>query len=106
MFSHDERFPRRLALIATCLALILPHGRAETAAPFSIENQGSTSWLAKPDGKKFFSMGVCVVDPGPNREHYNPTNPAYAAFQHYENSNQWAEATLKRLQSWHFTTVG
>ena len=51
-------------------------------------------------------MGVCVVNQGASRERFNPSNPAYAAFQHYENSNRWAEATLKRLESWRFTTVG
>lgn len=114
MFSHDERFhcreaaalTVRLVLIATCLALGLSCGIAETTAPFSIEQHGETSWLVKPDGQKFFSMGVCVVDPGASRDHFDPNNPQYAAFQYYENSNQWAEATLNRLQSWHFTTVG
>ncbi len=33
-------------------------------------------------------------------------NPGYAAFQHYDNSNLWAQATLSRLKSWGFTTVG
>ena len=96
----------RTVLIITCLMSGLLQSEANEAAPFSIQQKGQTSWLVKPDGQKFFSMGVCVVDPGLSQEHFNPTNPAYAAFQHYENSNQWAEATLKRLQSWHFTTVG
>src|SRR5439155_1479490 len=30
----------------------------------------------------------------------------YAAYEHYENSNRWAEAALKRLKLWKFTTVG
>src|SRR5439155_24821763 len=32
--------------------------------------------------------------------------PAYAAWQHYPDSNQWAEATLSRLRSWGMTTIG
>lgn len=96
----------RLILTATCLALSVPSGEAQWSPPFCLRQQDGTSWLVKPDGGKFFSMGVCVVDPGVSREHFNPANPAYAAFQHYENSNQWAEATLERLQSWRFTTAG
>jgi hypothetical protein len=88
------------------LGVSLLYGEAETAVPYSIRRQGETFWLAKPDGQKFFSMGVCVVNQGVSPERFNRANPAYAAFQHYDNSNHWADATLKRLQSWHFTTVG
>lgn len=114
MFIVDEFFwrrqkdavPTRLILIVSCMALGAPHGEAQTAAPFSIEHKGETSWLVKPDGERFFSMGVCVVNQGASREHLAPDNPAYAAFQHYKDSNHWAETTLRRLQSWRFTTVG
>jgi hypothetical protein len=40
------------------------------------------------------------------REKYDENKPSYAAWQHYADSNQWAEATLNRLKSWSFTTVG
>jgi hypothetical protein len=96
----------RTVLIITCLVSGLPRSKANDVAPFSIRQEGESSWLAKPNGQKFFSIGVCVVNQGVSPERFSPTNPAYAAFQHYENSNQWAEATLKRLQSWRFTTVG
>jgi hypothetical protein len=96
----------RTVLIFTCLISGLLRGEANEAAPFSIRQESGNPWLAKPDGQKFFSMGVCVVNQGVSPDRFNPTNPAYAAFQHYEDSNQWAEATLKRLQSWRFTTVG
>lgn len=43
---------------------------------------------------------------GASRSAFDPDNPGYAAWQHYPNSNLWAEATLKRLKSWGFTTVG
>lgn len=96
----------RLILIATCMALRVPFGEAETAARFTIQQKGEASWLVKPDGERFFSMGVCVVSQGTSRDHFSPANPAYGAFQYYKDSNQWAEATLKRLRSWRFTTVG
>ena len=46
------------------------------------------------------------MDQGAARGNINPTNPGYAAFQHYADSNEWAAATLKRLKSWKFTTIG
>jgi hypothetical protein len=88
------------------LAFGLLRGGGATNAPFSIQQREGTSWLTKPDGKQFFSLGVCVVNQGASREDVSATNPGYAAFQHYENSNRWAEATLKRLESWKFTTIG
>jgi hypothetical protein len=88
------------------LALSLLRGVADTNAPFSIQQREGISWLTRPDGGRFFSLGVCVVNPGASREQFSSTNPGYAAFQHYENSNQWAEATLQRLKSWGFTTAG
>jgi hypothetical protein len=105
--GHDTTvLMARILLMAICLSLSLLCGVAETIPPFSIEQTGKSSWLAKPDGRKFFSMGVCVVNQGVSSNHFDPANPAYAAFQHYENSDQWAEVTLNRLQSWRFTTVG
>jgi hypothetical protein len=97
---------RTIFLITSLLALNLLRGESATNAPFSIQQRGGISWLAKPNGERFFSLGVCVVNQGASREQFSPTNPGYAAFQHYENSNSWAEATLKRLKSWRFTTAG
>jgi hypothetical protein len=93
-------------IVASLLALTLARGPAATNAPYSIQQSEGVSWLTKPNGERFFSLGVCVVNQGATREEFNATNPGYAAFQHYDNSNRWAEATLKRLKSWNFTTVG
>ena len=73
---------------------------------FSIQQQGETVWLVRPNGERFFSLGVCCVNQGASRSEFNAANPAYAAWQHYGDSNLWAEATLKRLKAWGFTTVG
>ena len=97
---------RIIFIIPGLLGLSLLRGEAATNAPFSIQQHEGISWLTKPDGKRFFSLGVCVVNQGASRDQFRSTNPGYAAFQHYENSNRWAEATLKRLKSWRFTTVG
>jgi hypothetical protein len=98
---------RTIFITTSLLALsLLRGGAADTTAPYSIQQRDGTSWLTKPNGERFFSLGVCCVNQGAAREKFKPTNPGYSAFQHYENSNFWAEATLKRLKSWRFTTVG
>ena len=115
MFLQSKHFsiPRKPALnvrtiliTTSLLALSLPRGRAATNAPFSIQQREGITWLAKPSGERFFSLGVCVVNQGASRDQLSATNPGYAAFQHYENSNRWAEATLKRLKTWKFTATG
>jgi len=93
-------------ITVSLLALSLLRGRAANNDPFFVQQREGVSWLTKPNGERFFSLGVCVVDQGVSRERFNPINPGYAAFQHYGNSNLWAEATLKRLESWKFTTAG
>jgi hypothetical protein len=97
---------RKLFITTILLTLSLRCGAASTNAPFSIQQLGEISWLTKPGGEPFFSLGVCCVNQGASREQFISTNPGYAAFQLYENSNRWAEATMKRLKSWKFSTVG
>jgi hypothetical protein len=74
--------------------------------PFSIQQQDGRDWLINPGGSRFFSFGVCCVDPVTAREKFSPDAPAYAYWHHYRDSNHWAQATLGRLQSWGFTTIG
>jgi len=73
---------------------------------FSIQRHDGIDWLVRPNGERFFSLGVCVVNVGATRAEFDPNNPGYAAWRHYADSNQWAAATLKRLKSWGFTTIG
>ncbi len=97
----------RIIIITTgLLSLSLLRGVADTNAPFSLQQREGISWLTRPDGGRFFSLGVCCVNQGASREQFSSTNAGYAAFQHYANSNAWAEATWQRLKSWNFTTVG
>jgi hypothetical protein len=76
------------------------------AARFSVRQEEGKWWLVSPSGRKFFSMGVCVVTRGSSKEQFDPENPGYAAFQHYETPAKWAEATTARMRKWGFTTVG
>src|SRR5262245_33145056 len=83
------------------------NAQPEPEAPaFSIRHEGETAWLLRPNGERFFSLGVCCVDQGASRKEFNSANPGYAAWQHYADSNAWAGATLNRLQGWGFTTIG
>ncbi|HEV2436768.1 MAG TPA: hypothetical protein VG077_12280 [Verrucomicrobiae bacterium] len=98
---------RTIYITASLLMFSLrPGWAADTNAPFSIEQHEGISWLTRPNGERFFSLGVCCVNQGASRERFKPTNPGYAAFQHYANSNRWAEAAVQRLKLWGFTTVG
>ena len=69
------------------------------SAAFSLDRKDGKWWLVAPGGQGFFSMGVCVVSQGSSKEEFDPENPSYAAWQHYGNSQQWAAATVGRLNS-------
>jgi hypothetical protein len=96
----------RAVFLTTNFIAVSFFGVAASNAPFSLQEQEGNSWVVKPNGERFFSLGVCVVNQGASRSDFNPTNPGYAAFQHYEDSNRWAAATSKRLKSWKFTSIG
>jgi hypothetical protein len=74
--------------------------------PFSIQEQDAHWWLASPEGRRFFSLGVCCVYQGALRKSFDSENPGYAAWQQYDTPAAWADASLRRLKSWGFTTVG
>jgi hypothetical protein len=73
---------------------------------FTIAQNDSGSWLVSPQGKPFFSLGVCSVSQGAERQSFDPENPSYAAWQHYASPELWSDATLRRLKAWRFTTLG
>jgi hypothetical protein len=104
--KHGTNLIHRIILLVSVVLVAVGPLRAQTNPPFSIQQRGESAWLVKPNGEKFFSLGVCVVNPGASSSNFNSTNPGYAAFQHYPDSNRWAKATLDRLKNWHFTTIG
>src|SRR6266478_5998600 len=106
-------FEPTVRFAATCALSFAPMaGRAATTntspagKPFLIQQREGITWLANPNGERFVSFGVCCVNLGVSRSEFSSDNPGYAAWQHYSDSNRWAEATLKRLKAWHFTTIG
>ncbi len=72
--------------------------------PFATRKDESGWWLVGPDGRKFFSLGVCCLHQGVSREAWDPENPSYAAWQNHPSSIAWADTNLLRLRSWGFTT--
>ncbi|MBL9135730.1 MAG: hypothetical protein JNK85_07675 [Verrucomicrobiales bacterium] len=73
---------------------------------YSIRHTDGGWSFVSPGGDPFFSVGVCVVTQGASPSAFDPENPGYAAWQHHPTTNAWADATLARLKSWKFTTVG
>src|SRR5476651_2439445 len=74
---------------------------------FRVVTDGGFSWLAGPDKKPFFSLGVCCVTTGSSYLEDDPKNPGYAAYRYYSTGKQaWADDTVGRLQSWQFNTIG
>ena len=84
----------------------LPGQFTSLLARVALEKRDSVWSFIPPQGRPFFSIGVCVVTPGADRESFDPENPGYAAWQHYPDSAAWANATLRRLRAWRFTTIG
>lgn len=86
-----------------------PSGRVSNgpvATRFSIQSQNGIPWLVDPQGHPFFYLGVSCVDQGTRPDQFDSSNPSYAASRYYAGSNQWAEATTRRLRSWGFNTIG
>ena len=99
-------FVRRLLWI-TAIAIAATHAEAGDAnRPFSLRRDAGAWWLCAPDGRRFFSFGVCCVNQGTGRDEYSVTNPGYAAWQNYPSSQAWADAAVQRLRTWNFNTIG
>jgi hypothetical protein len=100
-----------LTLFAACAVPIVPLPPAAATAPpesgyyKTVQNDGAW-WFQNPNGTRFFSLGVNVVNIGAAKADYRAAKPEYASFRHYSTTNAWAQATLKRLRDWHFNTIG
>jgi hypothetical protein len=72
----------------------------------TIRQDSSGCWFVCPKGEPFFSLGVCMFNQGSDIADYAPARPSYTALRHYASDVDWADASLQRLKSWRFTTVG
>lgn len=96
--------PRLLTLLAALFTTTLL-GRAASPA-FAVHHADGRWSLISPEGKPFFSLGLCVFTQGTAREQFDRENPGYAAWLHYPTPLAWADDSLRRVKSWGFTTVG
>ena len=124
---RNAKFPSTVRLLLSLLiavgALTLNAGQSHASAkqargtaltntlssstpPFSVRQERGQWWLFSPEQKPFFSLGVCCVEQGFSPATFDPENPGYSAWSHYRTPTEWADASLARLKSWGFTTVG
>src|SRR5438105_4176180 len=91
----------RLNLLLGILLFAVSFGwQASLPAPafFHVRKDNGVWWLVAPDGKRFFSSGVDVVDRGQKREKYRKDQPEYASFRFSFDDSAWARDTLERLR--------
>jgi hypothetical protein len=106
------------ALAGTADDLRPPSTRSVDEAPIKLKRTSNETgrctvrrdangwWLVAPSGATFFSLGVCMFNQGTDKDEYEAAKPSYAALRHYETPEAWAEASLRRLDAWGFTTIG
>ncbi len=74
---------------------------------FRVEQRNRTWWIITPEGHPFFSTGVNAVHPYGyyvKALGYSPYREAVKS--KYGDEDAWASATLQRLLSWNFNTLG
>lgn len=91
-------------LRASASLLLLLNAGSVSAQTFRARQTAGTWWLSTPDGKPFWSLGVCCVDQG--EEKYNPANPGFAASRIYPTTPEWVTATRDNLRRWGFNSLG
>jgi hypothetical protein len=95
----------RPAYIAILFAFVLLQS-SQAVPSFALRESAGKWQLIDPQGKPFFSRGVCLVTTGASHEEYDAENPSYAFWKAHTNETAWADATLQRLRDWRFTTIG
>src|ERR1700754_3885600 len=94
--------------LSAALLILTTVAAASHAAPgfYRVEQSAGVWWFIAPDGTPFFSNGVNVVTPGATPADDRPVAGEYAALHHYPTFDAWSDATLARLRSWNFNTIG
>ncbi len=73
---------------------------------YSFVREDSRILVKAPDGRTFWSMGVCCTGQGEKWDGYNPDNPGYAAHKLFPNAKSWVEDTLGKLRDNGFNSIG
>ena len=79
---------------------------ADAPKPYGTVQKAGVWWFTDPQGKPFWSFGVCCVGPGETPKTFKEDNPGYAAYRLYPSTRKWAEATFGNLKSWGFNNLG
>jgi hypothetical protein len=101
-----------ISILVACPMLAAPTAAEENLRPAdtsrrcTVREEPNGWWLVDPDGKPFFSLGVCEFNQGTDKQNYDPNRPSYAGWQHSDSPENWAAANVLRLKKWGFTTVG
>lgn len=95
-----------LAMAQAPLSSPFTNQSAPVALPYSVREQDGSMWLVRPNGERFFSLGVSCVTMGASADEFDQDNPGYAACHYYPDPKMWAEATMERLEYWGFSTIG
>ncbi|HUA94080.1 MAG TPA: putative Ig domain-containing protein [Acidimicrobiales bacterium] len=104
-----------MAVLAPLLALLVgvpaPAGAAGTPFPatgyFSIGQLDGRSFFVTPTGQPFYSSGIDHVTPDPDTDQTTGQCPYCETIaKEYPTTNAWATATVSRLRSWGFNSLG
>lgn len=81
--------------------------RFPTTGFFRTEERDGRWWLVTPDGRPFYSHGVNHVTPEPNTDRTTGRCPYCEAIAaRYPSTEAWSDATVDRLRTWGFNTIG
>ena len=74
---------------------------------FEVTEQDGRWWLIDPDGERFYSLGVNLVNP----HAYNAPDLGYAPYYEnildiYGSESAWADELVNRFEAWGFNTMG
>jgi hypothetical protein len=74
---------------------------------FHAAQAGGRWWIVTPDGKPFFSLGVNHVTAASDTDRKTGQCPyCEAVAKDYPSTDAWADASVQRLESWGFNTIG
>ncbi len=93
-------------MLGLALACALSLGALADGTRYQVAEQNGVWRFVSPEGKRFWSLGVCCVNQGIKKAEEDPLNPAYASYRYYADTGAWAKETLARFRSWGVNTVG
>jgi len=73
---------------------------------FTLAKEKGIWWFKDPEGKPFWSFGVCCTDTGVDPKDVKPDNPGYSALKLFPDPKAWTEDTATKLKAWGFNSLG